>query len=75
MLKLQDHKTPNVAFDFFQPFKVKITKSGKSHRDKQAIQHTSKQEAFKKRQIEKEREDTERERENKTARVKWGRGK
>ena len=28
-----------------------------------------------KRQIEKEREDRERERANKTARVKWGRGK
>ena len=31
-----------------------------SHRDKQAIQHTSKQETGKKRQIEKEREDGER---------------
>ena len=46
-----------------------------SHRDKQAIQHTSKQEMGKKRQIEKEREDRERERANKTTRVKWGRGK
>ena len=32
-----------------------------SHRDKQAIQHTSKQGTGKKRQIEKEREDRERE--------------
>ena len=31
-----------------------------SHRDKQAIQHTSKQETGRKRQIEKEREDRER---------------
>ena len=35
-----------------------------SHRDKQAIQHTSKQETGKRRQIEKEREDRERERES-----------
>ncbi|MCL8557234.1 hypothetical protein NAB29_19150, partial [Proteus mirabilis] len=39
-----------------------------SHRDKQAIQHTSKQEAS-------EKEANEKERVNKTARVKWGRGK
>ena len=32
-----------------------------SHRDKQAIQHTNKQETGKRRQIEKEREDRERE--------------
>ena len=41
-----------------------------SHRDKQAIQHTSKQVKKQKRQT--EREDRERERANKTARVKWG---
>ena len=41
-----------------------------SHRDKQAIQHRSKQETGKKRQTEKEREDGERERVNKMARVK-----
>ena len=39
-----------------------------SHRDKQSIQHTSKQEAG-------EKEANEKERANKTARVKWGRGK
>ena len=39
-----------------------------SHRDKQAIQHTSKQEAN-------EKEANGKERANKTARVKWGRGK
>ena len=47
---------------------IKITKYWKitqfsiilSHRDKQAIQHTSKREMDKKRQIEKEREDRER---------------
>src|SRR3954470_1162442 len=39
-----------------------------SHRDKQAIQHTSKQEAS-------EREANGKEKANKTARVKWGRGK
>ena len=39
-----------------------------SHRDKQAIQHTSKQEAS-------EKEANGKERANKTARVKWGRGK
>ena len=38
------------------------------HRDKQAIQHTSKQEAS-------EKEANGKERANKTARVKWGRGK
>ena len=38
-----------------------------SHRDKQAIQHTSKQEASEK--------EANGRRENKTARVKWGRGK
>ena len=54
----------------------KVTQFGSilSHRDKQAIQHTSKQkQTGKKRQI--EREDRERERANKTARVNWGRGK
>src|SRR3954470_9062685 len=39
-----------------------------SHSDKQAIQHTSKQEAS-------EKEANVKERANKTARVKWGRGK
>ena len=39
-----------------------------SHRDKQAIQHTSKQEAS-------EKEANGKEMVNKTARVKWGRGK
>ena len=39
-----------------------------SHSDKQAIQHTSKQEAS-------EKEAKGKERANKTARVKWGRGK
>ena len=39
-----------------------------SHRDKQAIQHTSKQEAS-------EKEANKKERANKRARVKWGRGK
>ena len=39
-----------------------------SHRDKQAIQHMSKQEAS-------EKEANEEERANKTARVKWARGK
>ena len=39
-----------------------------SHRDKQAIQHTSKQEA-------REKEANGKDRANKTARVKWGRGK
>ena len=39
-----------------------------SHRDKQAIQHTSKQEAN-------EKEANGKERANKTARMKWGRGK
>ena len=55
----------------------KVTQFGVflSHHDKQAIQHTSKQETGKKRRIEKEREDGERERANKTARVKCGRGK
>src|SRR4051812_20557740 len=47
-----------------------------SHRDKQAIQHTSKQKASEKKQTEKGKEkEKEKERENKTARVKWGRGK
>ena len=48
----------------------KVTRFGiiLSHRDKQAIQHTSKQEASKKAANGKERA-------NKTARVKWGRGK
>ena len=48
----------------------KVTQFGiiLSHRDKQAIQHTSKQEANKK-------EANGKERANKTARVKWGRGK
>src|SRR4051812_26218115 len=47
-----------------------------SHRDKQAIQHTSKQKASeKKRQTEKEKKKKEKEKPNKTARVKWGRGK
>ena len=39
-----------------------------SHRDKQAIQHTSKQEAS-------EKEANGKRRANKTAKVKWGRGK
>ena len=40
------------------------------------VMTASKQERrSKKRQIDKEREDRERERVNKTARVKWGRGK
>src|SRR3990170_4732688 len=39
-----------------------------SHHDKQAIQHTSKQEAS-------EKEANGKERANKMARVKWGRGK
>src|SRR3954463_11337343 len=39
-----------------------------SHRDKQAIQHTSKQKAS-------EKKENGNERANKTARVKWGRGK
>src|SRR3954471_10138970 len=39
-----------------------------SHHDKQAIQHTSKQEAS-------EKEANGEERANKTVRVKWGRGK
>ena len=39
-----------------------------SHRDEQAIQHTSKQEAS-------EKEANGKKRVNKTARVKWGRGK
>ena len=47
-----------------------------SHREKQAIQHTSKQKANgQKRQIEKEMDDRERGGANKTSRVKWGRGK
>ena len=48
----------------------KVTQFGiiLSHRDKQAIQHTSKQKAS-------EKEANEKERANKTARVKWGRGK
>ena len=48
----------------------KVTQFGitLSHRDKQAIQHTPKQEANKK-------EANGKERANKTARVKWGRGK
>ena len=39
-----------------------------SHRDKQAIQHASKRETS-------EKEENEKQRANKTARVKWGRGK
>ena len=48
----------------------KVTQFGiiLSHRDKQAIQHTSKQEAN-------EKEADGGERANKTARVNWGRGK
>ena len=48
----------------------KVTQFGiiLSHRDKQAIQHTSKQKASEKKANGKERA-------NKTARVKWGRGK
>src|SRR3954469_2436101 len=47
-----------------------------SHRDKQSIQHMSKKKASEKRQIEKEKEkEIGKERANKTARVKWGRGK
>ena len=48
----------------------KVTRFGiiLNHRDKQAIQHTSKQKAS-------EKEANGKERANKTARVKWGRGK
>ena len=42
---------------------------------KQTNTQANKKQAGKNRQIEKEREDRERERANKTARVKWGRGK
>src|SRR3954464_15789157 len=47
-----------------------------SHRDKQAIQHTTNKRQARKRQTEKEKEkEKEKERANKTARVKWRRGK
>ena len=42
---------------------------------KQSNTQANKKQAGKKRQIEEEREDRESERANKTARVKWGRGK
>ena len=46
-----------------------------SHRDKQAIQHTSKQKASKQKEASEREEKIGKERANKTARVKWGRGK
>ena len=46
-----------------------------SHRDKQAIQHMSKQKGKREKGEREREEEIGKERANKTARVKWGRGK
>ena len=76
MFKLQSHKASNIRFNIFEPPKKEVGTLWQSHKDKQA--HKQTEEGKQKREEEegkRKREEIGKERANKTARVKWGRGK